>query len=122
MDLWVGGQVLTMYVHRVVAAAFIGTCPPGRQVNHRDCNKTHNRPENLEYVTAQENKSHAQAHGRVAKGEGHGRAKLTADAVHAIRSADITVVGTADALAARFGVSPVTIGKVHRRETWTHLP
>ena len=121
-DLWVGGHVRTEYVNRLVAAAFIGPCPEGQEVNHRDGNKSNNSQRNLEYVTPQGNKDHAQTINCVARGERHGRAKLTAEAVREIRGANITVVGTADALAEQFGVSPVTIGKVHRRETWRHVP
>lgn len=120
-DLWTGGRVVTEYVHRLVAAAFIGPCPPGHQVNHLDCDKANNVPENLEYVTADRNKAHAVAHGRHAYGEGHGRARLTENDVRAIRRANITIPGTMDRLAQRLGVSPVTIGKVHRRETWKHV-
>lgn len=121
-NLWIGGLVVTEYVHRLVAAAFLGPCPDGKEVNHLDGDKSHNTPDNLEYVTRQENATHAARLGLKARGEGHGRARLTADAVREIRAANLTVVGTADTLAQRFGVAPITIGKVHRRETWRHLP
>lgn len=44
--------------HRHVAAAFIGPCPDGFQVNHKDGSKTNNRAGNLEYVTPSQNISH----------------------------------------------------------------
>jgi hypothetical protein len=47
------------YVHFLVAAAFIGPRPVGYQVNHLDAVHTHNRPENLEYVTVQGNQHYA---------------------------------------------------------------
>lgn len=46
-------------VHRMVAKCFIGECPAGLCVNHKDGIKTHNLPENLEYVTRAENTRHA---------------------------------------------------------------
>ena len=46
-------------VHQIVAEAFIGPCPPGRQVNHRNGSKHDNQPSNLEYMTPDENMKHA---------------------------------------------------------------
>lgn len=38
-------------VHRLVASAFLGPCPPGKEVNHLDSRRAHNFVSNLEYVT-----------------------------------------------------------------------
>lgn len=53
----------TKLIHKLVAMAFIGDCPEGLQVNHKNGTKTDNRPENLEYVTMLENIRHAYANG-----------------------------------------------------------
>lgn len=56
--LCVDGKPKLQSIHRLVAAAFIGNCPDGHQVNHRDGNKLNNVVTNLEYVTRSENIQH----------------------------------------------------------------
>ena len=46
------------YIHRLVAEAFLGPCPEGYEVNHKDRVKTNNRLTNLEYVTHSQNQKH----------------------------------------------------------------
>jgi HNH endonuclease len=49
----------TIALHRIVAKAFLGDCPPGKVVNYKDGNKLNNNPNNLEYCTIAENIHHA---------------------------------------------------------------
>ncbi|MGB8783489.1 MAG: tyrosine-type recombinase/integrase [Terriglobales bacterium] len=42
-------------VHSLVAAAFLGDCPPKHEITHKDGDYTNNAVENLEYVTRGEN-------------------------------------------------------------------
>jgi hypothetical protein len=48
-----------IFCHRIVAAAFLGTIPENKQVNHIDKNRKNNTIENLEYITGIENCAHA---------------------------------------------------------------
>lgn len=75
-------------VHYLVAAAFIGPKPDGKQINHRDGDKTNNDVRNLEYVTGAENVRHAVANGLLVHRVGceHANAKLTEKQVQQIRS------------------------------------
>ena len=60
-DVRVGGRSLK--VHQLVAAAFLGPCPPGMEVRHANGQKDDNRLENLSYGTHQENMQDAIAAG-----------------------------------------------------------
>lgn len=68
----------TVRVHRLVARAFIGPCPEGKEVNHIDGVPSHNAVSNLEYVTRSENLRHAYRLGLKPKlwGERAGRSSI----------------------------------------------
>ena len=53
------GGKWTAPVHRLVAEAFLGPRPDGMTVNHKNGAKEDNRPENLEYMSARDNRKHA---------------------------------------------------------------
>ena len=55
-----GSQRRDEYVHRLVAASFLGQppSPEHSQINHKDMNKSNNAVENLEYMTPAENMAH----------------------------------------------------------------
>lgn len=103
-------------VHRLVAKAFLGGCPTGNEVNHKNGLKADNRVSNLEYVTKSENALHAHhvLHARDMKGEKHPRAKLSQEAVAEIRASSERV----RVLAARYGVGQSTISMVRTGRNW----
>lgn len=74
-------------LHRVVAEAFIGECPEGKEVNHKNGIKDDNRLCNLEYITHSENVKHAFKNGlmKPMEGEAHHRSKLKDHQVLKIR-------------------------------------
>lgn len=62
--LYKGDGGKTHLVHRLVAAAFIGPCPPGMEVRHLDGDYLHNASTNLAYGTHARNMQDMLGHGR----------------------------------------------------------
>jgi hypothetical protein len=101
-------------LHRVVAAAFLGPCPDGHEVNHRDCDKANAAVSNLEYVTRKENYRHAVRMGRIHRSAaGRGGSKLSADDVRIIRRSSLS----SRAAARVFGIDPSYVRQL-RRGRW----
>jgi HNH endonuclease/NUMOD4 motif len=129
---WDGGyRRVTLYgagrrrahgVHQLVAAAFIGPCPPGLEVNYRDGDKANNRPGNLEYTTSSGNRFHAYRLGLAPSGERHRDAKLTERDVTEIRRRYKPWVCSFRRLAREFGVHDSTVRQVVAGRTWKQVP
>jgi hypothetical protein len=111
--LCAGSNRRGFYVHQLVAAAFIGPCPVGKEVNHKDLVKKNNRPSNLEYVTPSENILHAKRHGR----RGGRNAKLRNCEIRKIRTLCQRGISQVN-LARHFNVSFMTIWLIVHRRTW----
>lgn len=110
-------------VHRLVAEAFLGPCPVGMEVNHKNGNIEDARAVNLEYVTRQENIQHAVDIGLKlsTRGERHGRARLTEEDVRTIRAEYTGKYGEKAAFARRYGVSHGAIQHVVEGRNWVGL-
>ena len=111
----------TFRTHTLVACAFIGPPPtPKHEINHKDGDKSHQHPDNLEWVTHGDNVRHAWTHGlcTIPAGEKHPSARLTNDIVMAIRASSAPEAE----LVARYGVQRTTIYDVRQRRSWKHLP
>jgi hypothetical protein len=120
VQLYRYGRSSSHLVSRLVAEAFLGPPPtPLHEVNHRNGDRSNNRPGNLEWVTRAENVRHSVQTGLFAVGERQWKAKLTADDVLIIREMR-GHVSQLD-LATRFGVSNATISNVQLKYSWRHI-
>jgi hypothetical protein len=121
VNLYLEGKVKHFYVHRLVAAAFLGSIPEGMEVNHKDGCKDNNDVTNLEIVTSEENMRHARQTGLLlSSGEQSPRAKLTEVEVREIRRSKDRRERAAE-VAARFGVCERTIYGIWEGKTWRHV-
>lgn len=93
------------YVHRLVALAFIGPCPPGKEVDHIDGNRRHNHIKNLRYLKRSENRLPGILASR----------KLMDDQINEIRRLSLEGM-TQSAIGKIFGVHSRTIGRIISRQ------
>lgn len=117
------GKCANRAVHRLVLEAFVGPCPPGMEACHNDGSPANNHLPNLRWDTRKANIADCIRHGTRAdfRGERHGRAKLTDDAVRAMRAEYATGDTSYKKLAAKFGVSKPAVWHVISRRAWSHV-
>jgi hypothetical protein len=117
----VNGKHRAALVHRLVAAAFLGPCPPGHECNHRDGAKHNCAMLNIEYVTPAENVRHAYAIGlqKPKSGERSGNARLKLCEVEEIRRLSRSV--PCKVVAAMFKVATATVYDIRSGRRWPNL-
>lgn len=109
------GKQRRFSVHRLVAEAFIGPCPEGLIVNHKNAIRSDNCVENLEYLCPRRNSADAAARrNRVGGYAG----KLTLEQVERIRQRHYEGDSLA-ALANAFGVHKTTVSRIVNNVTWS---
>lgn len=106
-------------IHRLIALEFIPNPENKKEVNHINGNKQDNILSNLEWTTRKENAEHA---GRTnlmnpLKGEKCKTSKLKDHQILDIRKSGISN----RQLSKIYGVSDSVIGKIKRRESWSHI-
>ena len=125
------GIQLKRLVHRLVLETFVGQSPDGYQCRHLNGDRSDNRLENLRWGTRSENQMDRLLHGTSNNGERHPNNKLTSEQVLEIRrlaasnnkkTRQIDRGGDYKNIAAKFNVSPSTVGSIVSRKTWGRLP
>lgn len=127
---WLGYRVVTLNragkkrhapVHRLVAAAFIGPCPKGKEVNHKNSDPADNHATSLEYLTHKENIHHAMKYGSFNhRGSNSLNTHLSEADVQAMRKRHAAGGITKAALAKQYRLDTSTAARIINRRTWTH--
>lgn len=107
-------------VHRLVLEAFVGPCPVGLECCHEDDNRANNVLQNLRWDTPKGNAADRYRNGRQPRGESSPRAKLTADAVLAIRAAHAAGAPMTH-IARTHGIDPTQVSNIVKRKQWAHV-
>lgn len=120
--MWDGVQQKNISVHQIVALTFLGPCPLGQTVNHKDGDKANPRPDNLEYMTRSQNARHAlDVLGfQPPRGSDHWRTELNEEKVRDVRR--LRGEGLQyKAIAQAIGTTWQVVGQIIRGESWSHV-
>lgn len=119
VGLYKSGKQKGLYVHRLVAQAFIPNPDNKPEVNHRDGNRFNNFVGNLEWMTAKENTQHAIANDLIKLGEERHDTKLTNAQVEYVRNNPDALTGRE--LAKRFTIEPATISDIQLGQSYRNV-
>jgi hypothetical protein len=116
------GKRKGMYIHQLVALAYIPNPENKPNVNHKDFNKSNNSVANLEWCTHLENVRHDWAGGnrRPLRGNQTGPQKLNEQKVRRIRNLAKLGLRQMD-IAEIIGVKQPTVSSVVVRRLWGHV-
>lgn len=122
LNLYSERKARPMYVHRLVALAFLPNPDDLPQVNHKDGDKANNAVTNLEWCSKSDNCQHAIDEGlyEQARGESSGSAKVTESDVIEMRRLWASGMLQKD-IAARFGIGRKAVTKIVNRQRWKHV-
>ena len=121
----VKGSKYQLFIHRLVADAFIINNENKSTVNHKDGNKLNNNYENLEWATYSENNIHAIHTGlrcmKYCTGENQYASKLSDKDVIKIRELYKYTDLSQKEISNMFDVSRTNVNLIVNRKRWTHI-
>jgi len=109
-----------VYIHRIVATAFIPNPDDLPTVNHKDGNKLNNNVSNLEWLDYKDNVAHSIENGLHKLGEQRKNAVLTNDDARRIKQA-LATGATPGEVAKATGFKYYTVYSIAKGITWNHV-
>lgn len=126
-----GNKYKRIAIHRIVAMAFHGECPPGFECAHLNGERGDNRAENLKWASKKENQSHREIHGTKCIGEKNHFSKITEEVAIEILKLKVPTFGSRhrnakylfsqSEVAKKFGVSRQLVSGIWSGKIWSHL-
>ena len=120
VELWKNNARKTCKVSRLVATAFHGPCPEGMECGHLNGHRSDDRPENLAWITRQENANHRVLHGNSGPGEGNPNSKMTNEEVLQIRQMARDGIQYKE-ISEHFRITKDHISQIVLRKIWRHI-
>lgn len=108
-------------LHSLICTTFNGPRLKGKECNHIDGNKYNNRPENLEWITKEENLNHQRFNKLFRHGENVKWSVLKEKDVLEIRKNKVIYRGLLSELAKKYKVSCASIKDVFTGKTWKNV-
>lgn len=118
VNLHDGGQRLRR-VAGLVASAFLGPRPLGKQVRHLNGTSSDDRLSNLQYGTPAENAADKELHGTATRGETHVSSVLSEEDVRHIRSLRGEL--TQNAIGLQYQISQQHVANIQLNKRWAHV-
>lgn len=120
VNLYANRKMKHVFVHRLVAMAFIPNIENKPFINHIDCDPGNNHVNNLEWCTQSENMLYSFKMGRIPlMGEKCGWNKLSAKNVKDIRN--LFGIYNMRELAEQFNLNKTTVWEIIHRKIWKHI-
>jgi len=120
VTLYKDGAATAHIVHRLVLLTFLGTALPGQEACHWNGDSHDNRLSNLRWDTRRANRADGHRLGEIPVGERRPSSKLKVHQIIAIR-ARVEAGESRRRVAVDFGINPMTVGKIVRRDSWKHV-
>ena len=119
VQLYKDGSNSRLFVHRLVAEAFLPNLECKPEVNHKDLMSTNNRLDNLEWVTKQENQEHANLNEAQYRGQESHNTELTEKDVFEIYTR-IDNRETLGSISKDYPIGYQGLYRIKRGMTWKH--